>query len=120
MRRGTWILAISGMMALHQSGYAADPAADQPSGRIDIGGPQDSGTAPAKRSVKKDATTADARPKNYYKDLFGDDEPAPAQAAKKYVPASAPAQSTASDWADEQQSDWRPPLLKIGSRRRRR
>lgn len=97
MRRGTWILAISGMMALHQSGYAADPGAGQSSGRIDNAGARNS--AAASRSAKK--STADPQTKNYYKDLFGDDEPAPKQAAKKYVPPSAPANTSPGDWADE-------------------
>ncbi len=90
MQRGTWILAISGLMALSQSGYAADPAADQSSGQTSVGTARLSGAVAASRSAKK--------PKNYYKDLFGEDDPALAPAAKGNLPASAPSKTTLSDW----------------------
>ena len=103
MRRGTWILAISGMMAFHQSGYAADPGDAQTSGRIDIETPRKS-TA-SDRSTKKNVAAADAPPKNYYKDLFGDDEPAPSPIAKKYIPSSAPTDASPADWSDDSFGD---------------
>ena len=100
MRRGTWILAISGMMALHQGGYAADPATDQPSGRIDIGDSPSAGTASTGRTTK---AATDSRTKNYYKDLFGDDDPSQIQAGKKYLPASAP-KATPEGWSEDSQA----------------
>lgn len=102
MRRGTWILAISGMMALHQGGYAADPASGQASGRIDAGSSRN-GTAG--RSLKKSPSAAEAQPKNYYKDLFGDEDAAPSRASKKFVPSSAPPNTTPGDWADDSAPD---------------
>ena len=97
MRRGSWILAISGMMALHQNGFAADPVADPSSGRTAIGSPR---TA---KSVKK-PDAADSKNKNYYKELFGEDSPpatpqTPAADTAAKTPAAAPAGST--DWADD-------------------
>ncbi len=105
MRRGNWVLAILGMMALHQSGYAADPVADRSSGRTAIGTPRKLGTATANRLVKKTDVATDSTPKNYYNDLFGEDESAttPAPIAKRIVPASAPPQTSSTDWADEPQ-----------------
>ena len=106
MRRGSWILAISGMMALHQNGYAADPVADPSSGRTAIGASR-TGVSSTGRSAKKSA--AEPRVKNYYKELFGEEASpsAPAVAAKPAVPDSAPPQTAApakgesTDWADQ-------------------
>jgi len=86
MRRGTWILALSGMMALHQSGFAADPSADQPTGRSS--------------GVKK----TDAKARNYYKDLFGEDAPASAPEPKKVAPTFS-SQAFSSDWDLEPQPE---------------
>lgn len=98
MRRGSWILAISGMMALHQSGYCADPVADQSSGRAGTGAART-----ANRPIKK-ADTAASKSKNYYNDLFGE-EPASGPAPKKSEaapPQTKAVQTSAStDWADE-------------------
>lgn len=67
MRRGTWILAISGVMALNQSsGSAADPV---PGARANGGLPS--------RYARDKAANGNA-PKNYYDELFA--EPAPAKA----------------------------------------
>ncbi len=101
MRRGSWILAISGMMALHQSGYAADPVADQSAGRPAVGTAGTSAKPIAKRPAKKPDASANAGPKNYYKDLFGEDAPTPETVAKPIVSASATAKSDSTDWADE-------------------
>ncbi|MEI8019539.1 MAG: hypothetical protein WCH39_15140 [Schlesneria sp.] len=101
MRRGSWILAISGMMALHQSGYAADPVADQSAGRTAVGTAGTSAKPTAKRPVKKPDASASAGAKNYYKDLFGEDGPSPDPVAKPIITASAPAKSDSTDWADE-------------------
>lgn len=89
MKRETWILAISGMMALAQSGVAADPQSDRNAvGSVKL---SSGGTA------KKMATSAPAK-KNYYKDLFEDADTAATPATKRNVPASAPARATISDW----------------------
>lgn len=104
MQRGTWILAISGMMALCQSGSAADPAFDQPSGQTSIGTARVSGAGTANRSAKKPNGTGPAA-KNYYKDLFGEDDPASTPAATRKVPASAPARATKNDWIDDADAD---------------
>ncbi len=98
MRRGSWILAISGMMALHQSGYAADPVADQSAGRTAVGTAGTSAKPAAKRPLKKPDASASAGAKNYYKDLFGEDGPSPDPVVKPIVTAS---KSDSSDWADE-------------------
>jgi uncharacterized repeat protein (TIGR01451 family) len=100
------------VMALHQSGYAADPAADQSSGRTAVGTAKTTGSASANRPAKKPGAIADAPVKNYYKDLFGEEGPAsaPSPATKRSVPASAPAKTTAADWADEPQTA--PPLTR--------
>ena len=101
MRRGSWILAISGMMALHQSGYAADPVADQSAGRTAVGTVGTSAKLAAKRPAKKPDAATSAGPKNYYKDLFGEEGSSPDPVAKPIVTASAPAKSDSTDWADE-------------------
>ena len=120
MRRGSWILAISGMMALHQNSFAADSVADESSGRTAIGTPRTPATG--KRPVKGVEAPSNGRPKNYYKELFGDETPPAApqtqpqtpvskavskpasQAAIKPISAAAnPADKTA-DWADDHES----------------
>ena len=116
MRRGSWILAISGMMALHQNSFAADSVADQSSGRTAIGTPRTPATG--KRTVKGVEAQSNARPKNYYKELFGDEtlpaapqaqpqtpvpKVAPKAVTKPVSAATNPADNTA-DWADDHES----------------
>ena len=104
MRRGSWILAISGMMALHQSGFAADSTADQSPGRASVGSAKVTAKKPAKKTDSSAAAAAATKSKNYYKDLFGDDEPDSSETPKRYVPASAPSRQNTTDFADEPQS----------------
>ncbi len=111
MQRGTWILAISGMMALHQSGYSADPAADQPAGQSAVGTTRTSG----RKSAIKPSAATDAGPKNYYSDLFGDDGPVTPPSAKRALPASAPLSGDTSSWDDESPSDPLPTSYKRGT-----
>ncbi len=101
MRRGSWILAISGMMALHQSGYAADPVADQSAGRTAVGTAGTSAKLATKKPAKKPDASASAGPKNYYKDLFGEDGTSADPTSKTVVPVSAQSKSDSTDWADE-------------------
>ena len=101
MQRGTWIIAISGMMAFTQTGFADDPAANSSSGGSSAGTVRISaGTAPI-RPVKKPATTIKPGNKNYYKDLFGEDDDTSTSTAKTKLPASAPSKSTGNDWDDD-------------------
>ena len=79
MQRGTWVLAISGMMALYHNGYAADPASDLPSRRNSVGTARISGPRRGEEAAASGQPTA----KNYYKDLFGEDERTPSAAAKR-------------------------------------
>lgn len=104
MRRGSWILAISGMMALHQSGYSADPVADRSSGKAGTGT-----VRTANRPVKKSDAAADSKSKNYYKELFGEETPAAPSPKKAVTEAAPPAAKAAQpadsfDWADESDS----------------
>ncbi len=102
MRRGTWLLAISGMMALVNGGsFAAEPstgtagrtslgeaAGETPSrsGRIAVA--PAGGGLPTRYSRQMPASAPGS--KNYYNDLFTEQEAAPA------APASSPG-----DWNDE-------------------
>ena len=102
MRRGTWLLAISGMMALvNGASFAADPSAGtvgrsslegseveslSRSGRIAVA--PASGGLPT-RYLRQIPASAPGS-KNYYKDLFTEGEPAP----------TAPS-SSLGDWSDE-------------------
>ena len=97
MKRETWILAISGMMVLSQSGVAADPQSD----RNAVGSVKLSSGGTAKK-----ATSGSAARKNYYKDLFDEGETAATPPTKRNVPASAPSRATMSDW-DEGKGDER-------------
>ena len=95
MRRGTWLLAISGMMALvNGASFAADPSTGT-AGRTSLGGsgsesPSRSGritVAPAsgglptrysRQTEAKAPAASAAESKNYYTDLFSEGEAAPA------------------------------------------
>ena len=102
MRRGTWLLAVSGMMALvNGASFAAEPLSGS-SGRSSLEGFGDespsrsgritvapaSGGLPTRYSRQTSASTPES--KNYYKDLFDEGEAAPA----------AP-RSSLGDWSDE-------------------
>ena len=105
MRRGTWLLAISGMMALvNGASFAAEPSTGT-AGRTSLGGAGNvfpsrsgriaatpsSGGLPTRYSRQAEASASDvAGSKNYYKDLFTEGEAAPA----------APS-SSLGDWSDE-------------------
>lgn len=106
MKRGTWMLAISGMMALCQNGNAADPASELPSRRNAVGTTRVSGSSSAKKPASGSAST----PKNYYKDLFADDERIPSVSAKRSAAVPAADQTPASkvkvvDWNDDVDAD---------------
>lgn len=93
MKRETWILAISGMMALAQGSMAADPQSDRNavgSVKLSSGG-----------MTKKTTSTGQAGRKNYYKDLFDDGDSAATPPTKRNVPASAPSRATLSDWDED-------------------
>ncbi len=84
MRRGTWILALSGAMALHVGGaYAADPSpstARKPAGGV---------TTRTERFPATPATPAASTAnngKNYYEELFGDAQPTPPATKTTRVP----------------------------------
>lgn len=94
MRRGTWILAILGTMALRQGGFAADPNSDQPVRRDAVGTTRTSSA----KAPKKPA--ADPRSKNYYDDLFADDS-ADGSSNKKTASSSARSQDSSDDAAAE-------------------
>lgn len=95
MRRGTWILAISGVMALnHSAGFAADlfdgTAPNQGQREIPLrnsrqGALPPSGTLPSRYS-RAATTTAKPAAKNYYDELFGAEQAA--KAAQPTAPAS--------------------------------
>ncbi len=107
MRRGTWLLAVSGMMALvNGAGFAAEPSGAT-TGRSSLGGagsesPSRSGRIavtpnsagmPTRYSRQTEAgasETSAAGSKNYYKDLFNEGEAAPAASGKSL-----------GDWSDE-------------------
>jgi hypothetical protein len=104
------------MMALHQNSFAADSVADQSSGRTAIGTPRTPATG--KRTVKGVEAQSNARPKNYYKELFGEEtlpaapqaqpqtpvpKVAPKAVTKPVSAATNPADNTA-DWADDHES----------------
>lgn len=95
MRRGTWLLAISGMMALvNGASFAADPSTGT-AGRTSLGGSGSespsrsgritvapaSGGLPTRYSRQTEAAApgaSAAASKNYYNDLFTEGEAAPA------------------------------------------
>ena len=106
MRRGTWLLAVSGMMALvNGASFAAEPST-RTAGRSSLGEtgseslPRSGRTAvaptngglPARYSRQSDDSKA-AESKNYYKDLFTEGQAAPA----------APG-SSLGDWSEEPKS----------------
>ena len=77
MRRGTWILAVSGAMALSTgNGFAEEPA--------DSAARRPTGAVPTRYS--RDIGPATSRTKNYYDELFGPPA-APAEESKSEEPA---------------------------------
>ena len=106
MKRGTWMLAISGMMALCQTGNAADPTSELPARRNAAGTTRVTGSGAARKPAAGSASTT----KNYYKDLFADDERIPSVSPKRAVADSKPASVPASkasiiDWGAEVDED---------------
>jgi uncharacterized membrane protein len=110
MRRGSWILAVSGMMALNTGAVFADDAApSQTRGQAPLGGQdqylprtgQSKTVTPnsgfPSRYTRGNSTADPAAAKNYYEELFGnDDKPAPTTDSK--LPA----------WAQESAGDEKP------------
>ena len=104
MRRGTWILAISGVMALNNGvSFAADPAQGiaPTDGKLQIRnrqGAAPSGGLPSRYS--RGASAAEKTKQNYYEELFGE----PAKPAAATPEAAAPAATAAArdtSWADD-------------------
>jgi uncharacterized membrane protein len=99
MRRGTWILALSGAMALNNGvGYAGDAATDgqrEPQTRSSRSGaiPPTGGMPSRYSRGAADKSSA----KNYYSDLFGS-EPAAAQAAAPAQGAPSQKEPAAATW----------------------
>ncbi|MBC8115349.1 MAG: DUF11 domain-containing protein, partial [Candidatus Saccharimonas sp.] len=105
MRRGTWLLAISGMMALvNGASFAADPSTGT-AGRTSLGGgagesPSRSGriaVAPASGGLptrySRQLPASAPQSKNYYNDLFTEGEAAPT--------APATPSSSLGDWSED-------------------
>ena len=98
MRRGTWILAISGVMALNNGvGFAADPfdgiTPNQGEREIPLrnsrqGALPPSGGLPSRysRSAAAEKPADKAAAKNYYEDLFGAEQAAKSAAAASPAP----------------------------------
>lgn len=104
MRRGTWILALSGMMALNNgAGFVATPTFGQSSGRIPVTGTSNSqylsrsgqnaatptGSGLPSRYARPGTAAAGGDAKNYYNELFQASGAAPAD------------HSSLGDWAKE-------------------
>lgn len=90
MQRGTWILAISGTMAICQNGYAADPIGKQPAGKSTVSASRlQSGSANSKTAQKASGQTRLVSGNNVYKELFADDEPTESVPVKRQLPPTA-------------------------------
>ncbi|MBS0203067.1 MAG: DUF11 domain-containing protein [Planctomycetes bacterium] len=99
MRRGTWILAVSGVMALNTGvSFAADPAQGiaPTNGKLQIRNRQAAvPTAGLPSRYTRGTTAAEKTKQNYYEELFG--EPAKPQAAEPKASVAA----TDTSWADD-------------------
>lgn len=107
MRRGTWILALSGAMALNQGAvFAVDPAFD----RAAADSPSEPGTGTSRQAAVPASNGMPSRytrnsgsgqknsNKNYYSELFADQKPAGA-------PAAADSGNSLGAWADDLPAD---------------
>lgn len=84
MRRGTWILALSGAMALQTAGaFAADPSPSAPR--------RPGTTTRTERFPAKPASPSPTSGKNYYEELFGEAPPLTASPSSNRGPAISPA-----------------------------
>lgn len=99
MNRGTWTFAIAGMMALTQSGLADEPAASSAGGNTAGSVRISAGTTPS-RTAKK--APAKASGKNYYKDLFAEEDATPPASHVKTASAvKKPVAPVDDDWGDD-------------------
>uniref|UniRef100_A0A7C4LQL1 DUF11 domain-containing protein n=1 Tax=Schlesneria paludicola TaxID=360056 RepID=A0A7C4LQL1_9PLAN len=85
MRRGTWILAVSGAVALNACGaYSADPKSPPTGGEA----------PPVPTRYTRQLKPATAPPRNYYEELFGETAAKSADAKPAEAPAAKPAEAT--------------------------
>lgn len=103
MKRGIWTFALSGMLAASQSVFAADPFDDQPAGRVSVGSGRSS-TSGSSRTAKKTKESDRSNAKNYYNDLFNDEEDSlpPSRYAKRVPPVAAESRDVSSELDDDE------------------